>query len=157
MPKRQGAAWRYAGMSEKLARWNLADRGLRRCQSHPAQEPALQGSLDGFPWGRFCLLSSFFRCAWRREERGENPALSAIDTIFKSNWPFDHRASGHTSFPDSFSIHRFAIGGRWGISSPNPLAWRSAGNRKERRLWRDNASSPVQSLASSSLRADRSF
>ena len=36
-------------------------------------------------------------------------------------------------------------------------AWRSVGNRKERHLWRDYASSPVQSKAPSSLRAYRSF
>lgn len=72
--------------------------------------------------------------------------------------PFDHQPSGNASPPDCFSFHRFTIGKRWGISSPKPLAWgpeparpvgaeawRSVGNRKERHLWRDYASSPVQS------------
>ena len=37
--------------------------------------------------------------------------------------PFDNRPSGHASLPDCFFFHRFAIGERWGISSPKPLAW----------------------------------
>ena len=34
--------------------------------------------------------------------------------------PSDNRPSGYASLPDCFSFHRFAIGERWGISSPKP-------------------------------------
>ena len=39
--------------------------------------------------------------------------------------PFDNQPSGNASLPDSLFFHRFAIGERWGISSPKPLAWGS--------------------------------
>ena len=99
---------------------------------------------------------------------GDQAHPSQLILFSNKTGPFDNRPSGHASLPDCFSSHRLAIGKRWGISSPKPLAgdrsrarpvgtkaWRSVGNRKERHLWRDDASFSLQTP--SSLRAYRSF
>ena len=37
--------------------------------------------------------------------------------------PYINQPSGFASLPDFFFLNRFAIGERWGISSPKPPAW----------------------------------
>ena len=99
---------------------------------------------------------------------GDQAHPSQLILFSNKTGPFDNRPSGHASLPDCFSSHRLATGKRWGISSPKPLAgdrsrarpvgaeiWRNVGNRKERHLWRDDASFSPQTP--SSPRAYRSF
>ena len=53
---------------------------------------------------------------------GDQAHPSRLILFSNKTGPFDNRPSGHASLPDCFSSHRLAIGKRWGISSPKPLA-----------------------------------
>ena len=53
---------------------------------------------------------------------GDQAHSSRLILFSNKTGPFDNRPSGHASLPDCFSSHRLAIGKRWGISSPKPLA-----------------------------------
>ena len=62
--------------------------------------------------------------------RGQRPYASFPDrqpcrppTFPNRTKPCVNRPSGFASLPDFFFLNRFAIGERWGISSPKPPAW----------------------------------
>ena len=62
--------------------------------------------------------------------RGQRPYASFPDRQPYRNPTFPNRTqscinqpSGFASLPDFFFLNRFAIGERWGISSPKPPAW----------------------------------